>query len=305
MKIVGLMCVKDEADLLLQVYPHIRERVDHLYVYEDGSQDGTWDIVKDADYAIRKVDDKNRLNIARPNYHHLLERIKKDFGSEEVWVVITMGDRFFLNKTPRQIVQGARETGRGFPVVEGVQLDFLRHRVDPWTEENDPWPELSEIRSICRWFKFDEKCVVAFELHPQLSYMSSKYPWPRNMPAGWEVQYGARAMDWKLSTEMPFLEHQGRRTPKAAMWRIDSGSRKRSIHKHLSQDFSSYEAVLRTIPGMYMQYKLFPWTSNDCLAEFVDLYNAGNLNVKTSRRYFHWGIEYMVKRFPLPPREDL
>ena len=137
MKTVGLMAVKDEADLLPQVYPHIRNLVDYLYVYEDGSQDDTWELVKDSDYAIRQVDDTNRPKIARPNYYHLLEKVKQDFKNEDVWCFITMGDRFFLNQTPEEIVDRAGNLN----AVEGVQLDFLRHRCDPWTEENDPFPD--------------------------------------------------------------------------------------------------------------------------------------------------------------------
>lgn len=302
MKIVGMMSVRDEADLLPQVYPHIRNQVDLLYVYEDGSQDNTWNIVKDADYAIRRVDDKNRPEIYRPNYHHLLERMKKDFGDEEVWVFITMGDRFFLNKYPAQIVREAQ--AEGCSAVEGIQLDFLRHRVDPWTKENDPWPDLSNIRSICRWFKFDERCTVAFKLHPQLSYLKSKYPWPRNVPDDMKVQYAARAMNHQLSLEMPYLEHQGRRTPKAAMWRINSGSRPRSDKKHLHHNFSSYEAVLDTNPGFYLPYKLLPWIDNNSLDALVYMNNVEDLT-QSNRRYFYLGIEHMVKRFPLFPRRDL
>ena len=96
-KLIGVMCVRDEADLLPEVYPHIKELVDEIYVYDDGSTDDTWGLVKDADYAIRREDDTNRLSIPRPNYHHLLEKIKEnhDIEEEDVWAIITMGDRFF------------------------------------------------------------------------------------------------------------------------------------------------------------------------------------------------------------------
>ena len=44
MKIVGLMAIKDEADLIPEVLPHISERVDDILIYDDGSQDNTWDM---------------------------------------------------------------------------------------------------------------------------------------------------------------------------------------------------------------------------------------------------------------------
>jgi len=298
MKIVGYMCVKDEADLLPQIYPHIRERVDHLYVYEDGSQDDTWEMVKDADYAIRKVDDKARPDIARPNYHHLLERIKKDFGKEEVWCVSAEGDRFFLNKTPRQIVD---EAG-GHGAVEAVMLDFLRHRADPWTEENDPWPDMSNIRHLCRWFRFDERFIVAYKLQPHLSYLKAKYTWPRglqNLP----VQYGRAAMDGKVSLDMTYMEHVGRRSPKAAMWRDSSGSRSRSTRKHLSRRYDTFDSVMDTQKTFYAAFKALPWIGLHSLDKFVEIENSLAFETKD----FFLGLEHMfiANGCKLPPRTDI
>lgn len=303
MKIVGLMSVRDEADLLPQIYPHVRGLVDHLYVYEDGSQDDTWETVKDADYAIRRVDDKARIpTMARPNYHHLLERVKKDFGKEEVWCVIAMGDRFFLNKMPRQIVDEAGGNG----AVEGIQLDFLRHRADPWTEENDPWPDMSNVRELCRWFRLDERCIVAFKLQPHLSYASAKYPWPRGMQ-NLPVQYGEAAMEGKVSLDMPYLEHVGRRSPKAAMWRYSSGSRATSKKKHLAVEYDTFDGTVHTMKRFYAPYKVLPWINMKSLDRVVEMENAEHFQVRSNARYFFWGVEHLfiAQGCKLPPRTDL
>jgi hypothetical protein len=303
MKTVGLMCVKDEVDLLPQVYPHIRELVDYLYVYEDGSQDDTWDYVKDADYAIRKVDDKDRLEIRRPNYHHIFEQVKKDFRGEEVWCFLTMGDRFFLNKKPRQLVEEAKEVGDSS--IHGVQLDFLRHRLDPWTEENDPYPDLSNIRNLNRWVRWDEYCVVGFRMYDQLSYLKAKYPWPRNWPPEQKAQYQIHEVNNTLTVEMPFLEHQGRRTPKAILERAASGARPISSRKYTSRDYSSYVPFLETAAFTYLPYKVIPWIDNSTLVDVVQLHNADGLKDKACRRYFFQGVEYAAKVAGVPPRSDL
>lgn len=275
MKIIGMMCVKNEADLLPQVYPHIRENVDLIYAYDDGSTDNTWDFIKHSDYAIRRVNDHARENIWRPNYHHLLNRIFGDFNGskEEIWIVITMGDRFFLNKKPRQIVEEAR----GFDCVHGIQLDFLRPSIDPWTEKNDPAPDMSKIRHLARWFRHDERCVVAYKLQPQLSYRKSKLPWPRGLAAS-NVQYGGLG----ISIDMPFLEHQGRRTPKAY----------RARGKEPSDVFFKADDLL-------------PWVDNSSLELLVDMENNAHWNVPPRAKYFRMGLEYMAKKGALPPRRDI
>jgi hypothetical protein len=290
------MCVRDEADLLPQVLPHVRSLVDHLYVYEDASRDDTWSLVKNEHYATQQQPD--RMDRHRGNYRHLFNQIKKDFPNEEVWVVITMGDRFFLNSTPRQIVEDAR-TG-GFEAVEGVQLDFLRHRMDPWTEANDPYPHYSHIRTLARWFKFDERMIIAYKITPQLSYDSAKYPWPQGIQ---KVQYKWRDMDGELSLDMPYLEHQGRRTPAAAMDRYTSGSRK--ISKKYKYDLSSYKSTCESMNNFYGHYRIFPYFDTSSLEPFVDFYNSpANTNRPLNRSFFR-GMEALSKMIELPPRRDL
>jgi len=258
MKTIGLMCVKDEADLLGQVFPHIRGNVDLIYAYDDGSIDDTWNYIKHADYSIRRIDDKNRLPTDRGNYHHLLEKLKEDFPSEEVWCFITMGDRFFINKTPRQIVEEAES----FRSVEGIQLDFLRHKDDPWTEENDPFPNYSNIRNICNWVRVDERCIVAFKLNESLSYEDSNYPWPKGIGIPQFSNFHFATKD------MPFLEHQGRRSPKGFMWR-HTYSRPLGIkYKHV--DFSSFQKVLETNSMIYSPTDVIYWNNGKALNDILD-----------------------------------
>jgi hypothetical protein len=295
-KLIGMMCVRDEADLLPEVYPHIRELVDEVYVYDDGSRDGTWDIVKGADYAIRREDDVARVAMPRPNYHHLLEEIKQnhDVENEDVWAIITMGDRFFLNKTPRQIVEEAGD----HISVEGIQLDFLRHRSDPWTEENDEYPNYSQsLREICRGVKVDERCTIAYKVTNQTTYQRAAYPWPKG--AG-TPQYSD--LKPKISLDMPFLEHQGRRSPKASQWRYNSGSRPLG-RKYQHWDFSTFESSMESMSRFYDPVRVYPWVGPESLEMIVDLYNKEDLLKKENKKWFFRGIEAMWSY--LPPRTDV
>ncbi len=284
MNVVGIMCVKDEADLLPEVLEHLDGELDALYAYEDGSQDGTAKILLESPqvtYLMSKAAHRDRLDIARPHYHHLLEQIKKDYAdcNEPVWVVITMGDRFFLNKTPRQIAEEG-EAG-GYTTVHGVQLDFVRHKDDPWTEENDTWPK--SPRAVCKWFRRDEDCVVAYKLSADRSYLEAKYPWPRGGHT--KEQYKAEDMDGKLSLEIPYLEHQGRRSPNAYKWKIESGSRKLSSKVNLP--VLSFETIMQAEHYYYRTWKCLPWVDNSSLIPFVEMCNNPDfIYNKVKRSYF-------------------
>jgi hypothetical protein len=274
MKVIGIMCVRDEADLLPEVLEHLDGELDALYAYDDGSIDNTLNILWQSpvvNYIMTRKKDVDRLVIKRPHYHHLLEKIKKDYLNcdEPVWVVITMGDRFFLNKKPRQIAEEA-EAG-GFTAVNGAQLDFLRHQSDPWTEENDTFPKYPDsLRNLCKWFKWDENCIVAFKLTGGCSYMKARYPWPKG--CGDNVQYKMGDSDKeKLSPEMPFLEHQGRRSPKAFAWRVQSGSRK--LSRKIKLETFTFDDIMEVLGKMYKSWKVLPWVDNSSLTTFLEMFN--------------------------------
>ncbi len=270
-KVVGMMCVRDEEDLLPEVLEHLDGKLDELYVYNDGSQDDTASILEQSPqvtYMMSKDEDFGRLPMDRPNYHHLLERIKwrHDLENEDVWVVITMGDRFFLNKSPRQIVREAD----GFISVEGIQLDFLRPKMDPWTSENDTWPNYPEsLRKICRWVRVDERCIVAYKVTYEASYMDAKYPWPKGIGT---PQWDCLSMEDTISPDMPFLEHQGRRSPRALMARVASGSR-RLGRKQQHHDLSTFESTVECNPAMWAPDNLFPWSGLESLLPIIHRHN--------------------------------
>lgn len=271
MKVIGMMCVRDEADLLPEVLEHLDGKLDELYVYEDGSQDDTGKILSESPqvtYMMSRTEDTGRLPMDRPNYHHLLERIKwrHNLEKEDVWVVITMGDRFFLNKTPREIVAGAGD----FTAVEGIQLDFLRPKTDPWTAENDTFPNYSEsLRKLCQWVRVDERCVVAYKVTAETSYLSAPYPWPKGIGTS---QYDRESMKEKISLDMPFLEHQGRRSPRAAMHRVASGSRKLG-RKFLHYDLSTFESTVNSNPTMWAPNGVTKWEGLESLVSIVHNHN--------------------------------
>lgn len=274
-RVIGMMCVRDEEDLLPEVLEDLDDKLDAFYAYDDGSADQTLNILLESPqvtYLMSRTADRNRPIMDRPHYHHLLEKIKEDYDyeNEDIWVVITMGDRFFLNKSPRQIVWEADS----YTSVEGIQLDFLRPRMDPWTSENDTWPNYPKsLRKVCRWVRVDERCIVAYKVTKEASYINAKYPWPKGIGT---PQYDCASMEDTISLDMPFLEHQGRRSPKAAMARIASGSRQLS-RKHQHYDLSTFESTVECNPMMWAPDNLFPWADLESLGFIIHWHNYGAL----------------------------
>ncbi len=294
------MPVKNEADLLPEVISHVKALVDDIIVYEGNSVDDTYNLVKEcATHIMRQADDPQyNLNMARYSYHYMLEIIKKnyDYNRDDVWGVITMGDRFFLNKTPRKIVEDAEN--EGFVSVEGIKTEFLRCRADPWTEENDTFPEYSKsLRHLCRWTRYYERQIFAFKITDSIDYRMSSYPWPKGI--GRSPQYFKQ-----FTADMPFHEHQGKRSPNALMWRYRNGSVGTS-YKH-NHSYESFESVVNTFKGFYRSNSCIPWLGMESLYQIVEMKNK-RMGKKEQQVYFDSIEENFinVQHRRLPERVDI
>jgi hypothetical protein len=139
-----------------------------------------------------------------------------------------------------------------------------------------------------------------FKLREDVSYLRSKYPWPKGVQSG--LQYGPQATSGKICLDMPYMEHH-RKTPKAAMWRVNSGSRPISV-KYPDRDYSSFEGVVDTHKHIYAPYKVLPWTGMDSLEKLVEIHTLENWESRTNLRYFFWGLEHAYRSGCLPPNRD-
>ena len=295
MKIVGLMPLKNEADLLPEVLHHLRGELDDLFVIDGDSVDDTYEIAKqEASYIIRTSEIES-VGGYRPHYHHLLETIKKSY-SEEVWVVITMGDRFYLNLGPRDIVEECLDKDYGS--MHGRKVDFLRPVYAPWTPEMDTFPNYgTSLRHLNRWASnYAEEQVFAFKLTDDLSYAQAKYPWPQGL--------SGRRRQKRYTRMTPFQEHQGRRSPKATSWRFNNGSIK--VHsKNDTWDLSTTESTRNTCT-IWHKMDVFPWTGTETLDLMLERANVRAYSLEESKAYFQ-GVKdtYIALGRKLPPRNDI
>jgi hypothetical protein len=299
MKIIGTLDVKDDGDLLKEVLDHCAPLVDEIYAYDDGSQDDTLEILKSHHgvskfYSKLQFSDEELSRYLQHRRGYLLEQVKKDFPyeKEDIWVVRLEGDRFFLNQDPREIV--ARAVKAGHDSRSGVMLDFRRHRVEGW-EGVDTWPNWHEsIRKIQTWCNIDDiHATVAFKVADYIGYENCKRPrpWPR----------GCRSNDLnreRLSKDMAFFEHHGRRGPKYCHWAYTSGSRPLSKCKSKtdsSWDFSTPETVYKTMKARFQPYYLIPWVGLESLDFILEFANNDEWKDVGNREYFFLGLEQAVK----------
>lgn len=293
MKIVGLMPLKNEADLLPEVLFHLQGELDDLFVIDADSVDDTYEIAKEyASYIVRESE-VPRVGRERWHYHHLLEKIKMSYD-EEVWVVITMGDRFFLNMGPRAMIAECLEKGYG--AMHGRKLDFVRPVYDPWTPEMDHFPDYGiSLRRLNRWCSVNvEEQVFAFKLRDDLSYLKSKYPWPKGL---------VECRRQKRFTMMtPFQEHQGRRSPRAMSWRYLNGSI--NIHsKNAGWNLTTPESTQATC-SVWNRMDVLPYVGLETLELLLELCNVRCYSPEEADVFFA-GIRDASLLCSISPRTDI
>src|SRR3972149_3505094 len=139
MKIIGTLDTKSDGDIITEVLDQAASLFDVIYAYDDDSLDNTNTILKEHK-AVSKLWKASEFSLeekARYKQHRrgwLLEQVKKDFpyAKEEIWVVRLEGDRFFLNQSPKEIVERAIRADMDSRC--GVMLDFRRHRLEGWPD---------------------------------------------------------------------------------------------------------------------------------------------------------------------------
>jgi len=312
MKIIGTLDTKGDGDMISEVLDQSSGLFDAIYVYEDDSPDNTYAILKNHKAVSRlwkasefSAEEKGRYQQHRRGWP--LEQVKKDFPytKEEIWVVRLEGDRFFLNQSPKEIVERALKLGMDSRC--GVMLDFRRHRLEGWPEEVDSFPNWKgSIRDIQRWFYIDDihNCV-AFKVCDYIDYKFTNRPRP--WPGGCKFSDCNREV---ISTDMVFFEHHGRRSPKYFHWSLTAGNR--ALSSKVSKrdplwDLSTPSAIFNTMLPRFQPYRVFPYTSWESVKPSITLFNNKDFRVnKQLQRYYFWGIEEMFKQdgCKLPSRKD-
>lgn len=131
MAVFGIMMVKDEADIVASTVGHLLTQVDHVIVADNGSTDGTREILAELDVEV--IDDPD------PAYYQSakmtrLAHLAADQGAE--WVVPADADEVWSCPVDHDIATHLRGLGPQWLVVAADLYDHVATGIDP--DEVDP-----------------------------------------------------------------------------------------------------------------------------------------------------------------------
>lgn len=241
--VVGMMWLKNEGDIIEEIIADALKKVDSLFVYDDGSTDRSWDIVKSfgsrLEYATTKsLAIPRELNIIPHLWgrNHLLAQIKKRYKPEDTWVQIIEGDMMLLDTDVRQAI---KDHACNDIAVFWQTLNAVR----PNWEGRDEYPHWSEpITKVMSHGHWIELMLYTFRPLPGIEYEEGDgKPWPRGFSA-----YNLKERKRK-KVDSPLLAHYGYRGPTHFMDKYYKGLKK-THPKYHDWHINSPEAILKTVP---------------------------------------------------------
>ena len=294
MKVIGVLRVKDEADLLPSVLDNVSGGVDEIYACEDGSSDSTMDILKSHPKVtyIKPYDSSFITEVYKTR--HLETVVKQrhpEYCTEEVWVALLAGDLYWLNQSPREAAN--RAAASGHDLRTGYAINFNLHHTDTW-KDKDFWPNWkTPLREQCRWVKAAEELPVVWKVAEYTRW--HRLPWPRH--------FKNRAVG--IDREMPFLEHQGKRSPKHMQHKVLRGEDKASPPGTEYNQFKDLDWVEEwgRGRGYWCNPQAIPWFGHRTIDSLIELrkMSQGDKQIECAK----WDKWYVMNNMQLPDREDL
>ncbi len=135
MKLHGLSLVKNEADVIAQSLTAAAQWADFVYVYDNGSNDGTWEIVHDLAASHDNVIPykQEALPYSQALRKHLFEVYRRD-GARGDWWCLLDADEFFIDD-PRTFLAAVPEP---FDEVWSASFEYYFTDIDAARYEEDP-----------------------------------------------------------------------------------------------------------------------------------------------------------------------
>lgn len=151
MKIHGLMVVKNESDVIGQCLAAALSWCDHIYVLDNGSNDGTWEIVKRSAAANdRVVPYKQDDCVFQPSLRADIFARYRHLAREGDWWCRLDADEFYIDN-PAGFLAGV---GRKYDVVWGASFQYYFTDADVRRYEADPslYDDSVPVEDKCRWY---------------------------------------------------------------------------------------------------------------------------------------------------------
>lgn len=240
--IVGLMFCKNEADIIKVTIPSAMQHVDSMFISDDGSTDGSWEIIQ---YFKQQYPDKIEHIQQKPNpkdqgqRQDLLDEIRRRYKPENTWVQTLDADMTLGITDLRSVIA---KNHRENVSVKWALMNAVRDYWEGVHHFYPHWPE--DIRNIMNKFHRIETIPYTYRPLPGLYFPPEWRPWPKGFGAYMTPGSADRHHDLE---NPPLMLHYGYRGPTHMMARWNRRPVKpQSLITNRGEDYTSVETINAT-----------------------------------------------------------
>jgi Glycosyl transferase family 2 len=215
MKIHGMCLVKNESDVLQETLLAALHWCDHIYVFDNGSTDGTWELVKKLAAQHREIVSykQDEVPYSSSLRADIFNAFRSNAEAQDWWCGLDADEfyiddpRLFLTKVPdRHLTVWSASLNYYF-----TDKDAAAYRQDPVTFLQTPVPQ--RLRYYCsnwgelRFFRHDDKMVWTRD--QEGGYPPSMFTAPAYPVRMWLKHYQYRSpeqIEGRLRTRRPAIE---------------------------------------------------------------------------------------------------
>lgn len=240
--IVGVMYCKNEVDVLPLTIPEAMKRVDSMFISDDGSIDGSWELIQyfKARYPgkIEYIQQKPKADDAGQR-SDLLNEIRRRYKPENTWVQVVEADIVIQGGDLRKTIA---DHNVGNVCVKWENINVVRDYWDGIHQFYPYWPEnLGKIMDKFHWI---ERLLYTYRPLPELYFTPEWRPWPRGFS---HYITAATSEPPRTVDSVPLLCHYGYRGPThlVTKWARMAVKPLGPMRKY-GHDFTSIESVMKT-----------------------------------------------------------
>jgi len=285
MKMIGILRVKDEADLLPSVLANVSDGVDEIYAYDDGSTDDTLAILKKhpkVTFIQEQIPDFKDEVYKTKFLEDKIKELHPEYQTEEVWTTLLAGDLYWINTSPKEAAIRAHKEGHDLQT--GVAINFSLNPALEWAPR-DTWPEWKAdyLREISCWCAIIEELPVIWKVANYTSW--KRLPWPRDF----------KSRKVGIVKDTIWLEHPGKRSPKHFQFKcVRNDSYPKDADRERWKNDLEYVTEYGRKLGYWNNERYIPWTGPETIDTLLALEEMSG----PERDRFYEGIQYLNRIDP-------
>ena len=243
------MYCKNEIDILPYTLPEALKHVDSMFISDDGSIDGSWELIQ---YFKQKYPDKIEYIRQEPSEFDqgqrsaLLIEIQKRYKAENTWVQVIESDVFLHTTDLRTLIS---TTCRNDISVDWCFMNATRRDWIGVHEFYPHWPE--DIRVIMPLFHKMETLLYTYRPLPGLYFEQTWRPAPKGFGVYYAQHepYSRRRRSLDTRGRTPLALHYGYRGPTHMLtkWNRRAVRPESNVTRH-GEDYTSIETLMKTSP---------------------------------------------------------